>query len=97
MNGNHTKSLNGDPTIRFNANQTMWVKLRPEGIEILRKYHEETFRAYPPGMRPFAPPGTDEDGYSRWQMWAFFQIFGSHLTMGGRVPFETDIYLDPRS
>lgn len=74
----------------FNLNETVRVKLKPEGIEILRKRHEE-YRSKIPSFGEFKPPVTDEEGWSKWQLWDFMRTFGPHISMGRIPSFETTI------
>jgi hypothetical protein len=75
--------------INFNINNNVHVKLTRHGVEVMRSNHEE--------MRctlPFMEKETDEEGYSVWQMWELMGMFGSNITMGLELPFNTDIKLE---
>jgi hypothetical protein len=52
----------------MNLNDYVWVKLTPAGKEVVG---EKTFMYNDVG-----------DGWSRWQMWVFMQMFGEHIYMG---------------
>lgn len=65
-----------------NANNSVKVKLKPEGLEI----HDSRYTVH--GL---APPKADDDGYHRFQLWHFMEIFGPHMHLGAVPPFETDI------
>lgn len=77
----------------LNLNDTVRVKIKPEGVELLRREYEARFADYPK-VGPYTPPKVDNDGYSRWQLWSFMQDFGPHIHLGMLPPFETEILLD---
>lgn len=75
--------------IAINMNDYVLIKLRPAGVEILRR-DEERIRADVPSYH--ATQFTEgPDGYTKMQLWAVMEMFGPHIHMGFDVPFETDI------
>ena len=76
-----------------NTNAYVKVKLTERGLEIMRERHARLYQGVP--LAPdFREPDTDEDGWSRWQLWQLMQEFGPYLSGGMRVPFETEILID---
>jgi hypothetical protein len=78
--------------MKFNINEYVWVKLNDKGREIYLR----SFDCIPLEFRRVHLPETDSDGYSRFQMWSFMQIFGSHIGTGFDPPFDTTIKFDPK-
>jgi hypothetical protein len=76
-----------------NVNYYIWVKLTKEGREIYYEHHKDI---YPMLLRAGygIPAIVEEDGWSKFQMWDFMQIFGSHIHMGICGPMETQIEIE---
>jgi hypothetical protein len=74
-------------TREFNMNDTVLVRLTPEGHEQYRKSWNE-LRLEPPPLK------SEEDGWTRFQLWDLCNTFGPALYNGSRVPFETTIRLE---
>lgn len=72
--------------IRFNVNHKVRVKLNAWGRDI----YMEHFDRY--GVET-GPPSEAADGWSEFQLWCLMEIFGPHMTIGMKVPFETEIEL----
>lgn len=78
--------------MKFNINDSVKVKLNDHGREILKQKHEMLFKVLGiPRYREFVPPQEDEQGWSKWQLWDLMQTFGTHISLGSKVPFETEI------
>ncbi len=77
--------------VTFNVNDYAKVKLTPEGIKILKKQHE-ALRHLVGFTREFDLK-IDAQGYYKTQMWDLMQTFGPHISLGKKVPFETNIIL----
>lgn len=75
--------------MKFNINDSVKVKLNDRGREILKQQHELLFKDIP--RYKFTPPREDAEGWSKWQMWDLMQTFGPHISLGSKVPFETEI------
>lgn len=73
---------------KFNINDSVYVKLTPKGYAIHRDYW------LPFTKDKYMPPSRDADGYSKFQLWDLMYVFGSHMHLGCKVPFETEIVLD---
>ena len=85
-------------TKKFNINEYVWVKLTPAGEEIYLR----SLMTHPPKTREvrmrmslgFA--NRDVDGYIRFQLWQFMQLFGAHLWNGCDPPFDSSIKIDSK-
>jgi hypothetical protein len=78
---------------KFNFNQLVKVRLKQEGIDILRQQHDE-FRSKYKGLRlsPFTI-NIDDEGYTSFQMWDLMQRFGEYMTLGFDTPFHLDVII----
>lgn len=80
--------------MKFNINDYVKVKLNESGLEILRKQHEELQQMFPSmNKEEFVPPKTDENGYTKFQLWVLMERFGPEIGMSFNPPFETDIII----
>jgi hypothetical protein len=70
--------------MKFNINNYVRVKLTPKGKDVLRA------RAKP-------IPKEDKYGWSRWQLWTLFEVFGNYVHVGSDAPFETEIEIETES
>ncbi len=77
--------------LEFNVNNYVWVKLTADG----RRWHRDWHGRHYGDILPYHPPEEDADGWSKWQLWSLMQDFGEGIHLGGRVPFETTIRLEP--
>ena len=76
----------------FNINNWIKVKLTDKGREILQNYWNRICSKFPqldPDPSYFATH-TDADGYTRFQLWEFMQIFGEHLCLGSPLYVENN-------
>lgn len=78
--------------MKFNINDYVWVKLNDKGKELYLR----SFDDIPLEFRRVRLLEVDSDGYSKFQMWSFMQIFGPHISMGFNPPFDTTIKFDPK-
>lgn len=80
----------------FNLNQMVKVKLSDEGVEIMRKRHDDLHDRVKArngkGINPFKLK-LDEEGYTPFIGWEFIQIFGEHTSIGFEPPFDLNIKL----
>lgn len=72
--------------IGHNINSYVRVKLKKEGIEIMKKRYARVGMTY--------EHNPDKDGYSSFQMHNFMLIFGPHCMLGYEAPFDTRILID---
>lgn len=83
--------------VDFNINDYVAVRLTDAG----RAHHKADFERRMSKAKlafEYRPPVEDADGWSRWQLWALMEAFGSLCTLGCVPPFETNIrFQAPRS
>ena len=84
------------PSIKFNINNCVKVKLTPHGEFCLRVNYEESAKNWGK-MKPdpFILPEADEDGFIQLQMHVLIAQFGKHLFPGCCLPFDPNIELLP--
>lgn len=71
-------------TVKINLNEFVKVKLTDLGKEIYYHRHDalnEYLKKI--GAKPIEPhfPKEDEEGYTKFQLWNFMEIYGKHLGM----------------
>jgi len=77
--------------IPFNINDYVLIKLTDRGKKILKEnYDELQFEGKP----TFKLPKTDENGYSKYQLWGLMSEFGKYLFNGCKIPFEMNIFFE---
>jgi repressor LexA len=81
--------------VPFNVNGYVWVKLNAAGLKIL-KHNDDWLRLSFASLPPFAPPATDENGYTKYQLWSLMNDFGQYMTWGAKSPFETDVFFETK-
>jgi repressor LexA len=79
----------------FNVNGYVWVKLTPAGLKILENAHN-WLRASFPNLPEFTPPETDSDGFTKYQLWSLMNDFGQYMRLGGKIPFETEVFFETK-
>ncbi len=84
--------------IPFNVNDYVLIKLTDRGKEILKKnYDELQLLIIQSGGKPtfeFKLPKTDENGYSKHQLWSIMSEFGKYLYLGCEAPFEMNMFFE---
>lgn len=84
--------------ISLNVNSRIKVKLTKYGIEAYERYiHDNLPLGFVLVGKFVIPPARiDEDGYTKFQLWEFMQIFGEYFYIGNTHqvidPFE--IYIE---
>lgn len=73
----------------INLNDEVKIKLKDQGIEILKQEHERINQLLK--RKDKFELKLDEDGYYKEQLWRIMQVFGKYIALGADVPFETDI------
>lgn len=68
-----------------NINEYIKVKLTDRGKEIYRNHYHDVDNEYVPTL------DVDEEGFCKFQLWKFMQIFGEYFCMGGNSPCETNV------
>lgn len=83
----HLPPVQSEP-LHINLNEWIRVKLTDLGKEIYYHRCDELNKAY--GIEIVRPsfPSEDKDGYTRFQLWEFIQLYGPHIGMG--APNVTD-------
>ncbi|MDM0024095.1 hypothetical protein [Variovorax saccharolyticus] len=79
--------------IDFNVNNYVSVKLTDVG----RAHHRADFENWTSGLRKrraYEPPKEDAEGWSRWQLWHFMELFGPMVHLGSLLPFDPVIRFD---
>ena len=66
--------------VDFNLNDTVWVQLTDFGLAELEREHEVLYGKL--GMASYKPPRTNEDGWSKWQLWELMNTFGGVMRIG---------------
>lgn len=80
------------PTIDFNINHYVYVRLTPHGKECLRKNYDELRASFGKELPfEFKLPKEDSEGWSKWQMHDLMDELGRYVGMGRDLPFETTI------
>ena len=67
---------------RINLNEWVKVKLTDLGKEIYYHQYDKLNKVYGREMLKPSFPSEDEDGYTRFQLWKFIQLYGAHIGMG---------------
>lgn len=80
-------------TIPFNINSTVRVRVNERGEAHLLKRHVEQFGDYLDKF-PYRPKATDENGYSRWQLWDLMQSFEGCIHLGCHMPYDPEILME---
>lgn len=75
----------------FNVNHYVKVKLTDLGKEIY-KHHDDEFLKEFPNLKPI-PLDIDEQGYCKFQLWHFMNIFGEHFGNGFPLVIESNTIL----
>ncbi|MHB4415764.1 SOS-response repressor and protease LexA, partial [Klebsiella pneumoniae] len=80
--------------ISVNLNSIVKVKLNEVSLRHLEKQHEQNRIQYPGIFGDFAPPVTDENGYTSMTLWSLMSDLGQLCYCGGDVPFELKMVLE---
>ena len=76
--------------LKFNVNDYVRIKLRGDGLYILKAHYERLGLAPEPYLEMLRRP--DKDAYTM-PLWEFMMLFGPHTRMGPTPPFVNDILL----
>ena len=80
-----------NPTIKFNVNDYVLVRLTDAGRAELRRQHEEFLKNFASTDMPYREPKEDVSGWSKWQLHKLMNELGAMCTMTSDPPFETEI------
>lgn len=86
--------------IRFNVNHDIKVKLTEGGYQLMADEHNRVLSTVPGfGKRDWTyyRDLADKDGYTRFQMWRFAELFGPSSYIGGPLLYETNILIKTES
>jgi len=72
--------------VKFNCNNSVWVKLTDHGRQILEQQDYELLQRF--------PLKENEDGFSQWQLWSLMRHFGAHMGMAEPNCFDLDILIE---
>lgn len=77
-----------------NINWDVKVKLTDTGRKLLWQKWCLFKNQYPhAASETYEPMEADADGWVRYQLWALMQDFGPHISLGGPIPFETELLI----
>ena len=68
-------------TAKINLNDTIKVKLTPYGAEIYYKQFDELNKQRGREICKPQMPLIDKDGYTKFQLWHFIELYGQHIGM----------------
>lgn len=68
-------------TAKINLNDTIKVKLTPCGAEIYYKQFDKLNKQYEKEICKPHMPQIDKDGYTKFQLWHFIELYGEHIGM----------------
>lgn len=77
---------------KVNLNEYVKVKLNDFGKDIYyRQYDEINEKIKSLGGKPIEStmPEVDAEGYTRFQIWQFMNLYGEYMTMSGKPVLET--------
>lgn len=64
---------------KINLNDTIKVKLTPYGAEIYYKQFDKLNKQYEKEICKPCMPMIDKDGYTKFQLWHFIELYGEHI------------------
>lgn len=74
---------------KINLNNYVYVKLTEKGFRVHEVKEKEYYN-----RDDYRPPEVDENGYSKFQLWDFMNIFGDHTWMGAPPCFEMAVEIE---
>lgn len=75
--------------MEVNLNDWIKVKLNDRGKDIYYHRFDDVIKEYPQYNIKPSMPKVDENGYTRFQMWNFMEIYGEHMGMAKLPVLET--------
>lgn len=86
-----------EKVVKFNLNDSVFVKMERKGYEIWIDFYNNIFEKEPQKNNlEYYISKADKNGYVKFQMWEFMQIFGPEINLGTRSPFFTNVYFYER-
>lgn len=82
--------------MEMNVNNTVRVKLSVVGIAELMRQHDDLVSTT--GYNGDFNVIVDDEGYTRFQLWALMNMFGHMMALGSQMPFDPMIIIpEPRT
>ena len=85
---------------RLNMNHVVRVKLTPHGTDIYyHRFDELNKKIVSCGGKPLGNrmPEVDKDGFTKFQLWDFIEIYGEHIGMAKKnVVSDLSFYIDDK-
>ena len=80
--------------VKFNLNYSVFVKLTNEGYEYWKKKNDNIFSQVPKWVKEvnYYKNKADKNGFIKFQMWEFMQIFGDSIGLGYQPKFLIDVF-----
>lgn len=80
--------------LKFNLNYSVFVKLTNEGYEYWKKKNDNLFSQVPEWIKEenYYKNKTDKNGFIKFQMWEFMQIFGDSIVFGCQPKFLINVF-----
>lgn len=82
--------------MKFNVNDEILVRLKPHGVDEMKRQHDE-LKSVVPSVGEFKEPKADAEGYTSFQGWHLMSTFGHMLFAGCEPPFELDVIISEKS
>lgn len=79
---------------QININSNVYVKLNDRGKRIYHEMVSKTLKEFS-GLK-YPELKTDENGYSKWQLWYLMEFFGPYISIGFDTCFETTILINEK-
>jgi len=74
--------------VKSNLNNYVYVKLKESGRIVFLKYWGGDF------AQKKLIDDTDKDGYTKFQMHGFIDMFGQHILLGSNPPVEMNVFIE---
>ncbi len=82
---------------KFNINNTIKVKLKDEGYQIMADEHNRfipVIKNWQYRDLNYYKEAADSDGYTTFQAWCFIELFGQYTGIGFNTPYHPTILID---
>lgn len=76
----------------YDLNQNVEITLTKLGQQIIIAEREKLKLIWPKNDWSIHK-NWNEQNKVKWQLWEVFELFGEHISLGGSLPFETEITL----
>lgn len=75
----------------FNINDYIKVKLTGLGVSIHTEYYMKYLEYFPMFRYAELVPYVDSEGFTKYQLWEFMNIFGEHMYNGAEQVIEKNL------